>query len=695
MLIDDWIRSTAIAAGAMALVVPVAEAQTGTNRGNRGGGNAADVYRQAFLQFDGSRPMGLTSEEFDELIVLAASGRVRSEDADRLRVLVDKARPLLDALAPAGSMRRSDFGIDRSKGFEALMPHLSPMRSSVRLLRAQAALAIHDGDWDATLSTLRSMSSLGVHAGQDHMLISSLVGTAIAQHTMPSLDAILDEGTLTQDRAKALLEDLRGLRGSDPLSYGDAMRGEYRLMATSVAGRSGDEISDMLGGMIDGASLRGMSAREVGQAIGRARGLYEQAAAAFESDDPEVARRMLDQVEAEAERNPLLTLLLPNLRKALDSKLMTEADIEARLARLEAIAQGKKTALEMANASTWFRRAAAVASGLPDEGQEALALVLAAGSKADPLFLERAERLNLGAGRAIREALERGLACGTVDFDIPNDGDFGLSAKWLPGLRGACRVLLARAMVCEPREREELVAIATGVALALTKDPSTTRALVARSILDDALPLLRVVAAHERGTGAAGTAGAGGAGAERGDATEAGAAIPSDDERRAATVRTLRDLVASGLLGLPRGVDADRDRLATGSPWGRIVDPKRRKQLSQRSPDFALFLQVAMAPGNWFPLHTSSEVGAKGVLVRFDDILPVEATEAAVRESDRVRQLPFFQPFRSIQDGGQELSSSSAFRGINPVMMRDHGKDQADAIATIERLSEIAGAMER
>jgi len=418
---------------------------------------------------------------------------------------------------------------------------------------------------------------------------------------------------------------------------------------------------------MDEDSIRNLSQREVSMALARARGVYDRAASAFASDDPDVARQLMEEVDRESKRSPLLAVLMPSLEKALRSKQMISVAIAERLERLEAIAKGRKTALEMANASAWFRRAAAIASGLPEDGQSALSLALVGGASIDESLLERAERIQLGAGRQIRECLERGLACGTVDFDVPNDGDFGLSAKWLPGLRGAARVMLAQATVADAPERAELGLIVAGTALALTKDPSSLRGLVARSIVDESLPVLRRIAAES-------------------------ALAPAEREAFAETLRRL----GTGLLAAPEaGANADRDRLSAATPWGRTIDPRRRKVLSNRGPEFLLFVQVALAPSGWFPMADSGEVGAKGPLVQFEDILPVDSCAAAQKQQEKLQALPFFDSLRFGPDPDAEPSTLRVFRGVTTVPIRDLGKDQGDLSRTLDRLGEIAERMEK
>lgn len=656
---------------------------------SRRGGNAATIYKQAFALFgEGGIPAGMTSEEFDELMQLTEHGRIAPIDVDRVRALMVKVQPFLTALEPAGGMRQSDFDLDHSKGFDIRLPHLQQMRQASRFLRAQTALALNDSDWDAALASLRSWSSLGSHAGQDDILLSSLVGTAIARIEMPALDMLLDDGTLTQERAKALMEALRPLKGNDAFQYGDATRGEYQMLSSELAGKGGDEVAEMLNASgLDGAAVAGMSERDMRRGVERARDIYQRAAAAFDNPDPEAARLAIAELEREAEKNAVLRILMPAFSRALENKLEIAAEIAARLERIEAIADGTKTALEMANASTWLRRAAAIAASMPDEAQEAIEVVRFAGTAADPALLERATRTFLGAGRAIRDALARARACGTTDLDVPNDADFGLSMRWIPGLRGACRVLLAEATTLDAAGAADRALLVAGVARALVFDPSVTRSLAAQSIVDEAIPLFERVS--------------------KDPATDATA--------RETLGRTLRELAASEGFRMAKGLEADRDRLSTGSPWGRVIDPARRKHVARRGAEFALFLQVAVAPNDrWSalpdPNASRAEVAAKesrkneapaaaptapspGILVRADDLLPPEPTAEARALHEKVATNAFFRIVRSVPDSDDE--TKFPFKGITPVMIRTYGADLAKAAETAAKLSLMADQLER
>jgi len=695
--IFTFLASLSLSAGIASIAAADPSSMTTTVRQSarvRSNANAATVYRNAFATLDTRRNAGLTDAEVDELNQLTSEGRVAPIDADRVRELLGRVQPFLDSIEPAASMRRSDFELDRAGGFEMRLPHLSRMRFSARLLRAQAGLAMHDGDWETSRESLRALASLSSHAAQDRVLISSLVGGAITQASLGPLDATLDEGTLTQERAKALAEALRPLRGDDPFMFGGATREEFNLLSATIAGRSGDEVAGVLGGALGpegGGALAGMSERDIGRQLARAKEIYARAAGAFESRDPEAARRIMADLESEAKSNAVLQVLMPSFTRALEAKLRIGDELAERLARIDAIAEGRKTALEMANASTWLRRAAAIAASMPDEAQEAIELVLFAGHEADPQMQDRAVRTFLGAGRSIRESIDRALACGSLDLDIPNDGDYGLSMRWLPGLRAAARVLIAEAGLGDGGIAADRARLIAGVCNALVRDPSVTRSLVSRSIAKEARGLFERVAADES----------------------------IDPAARAALGRSIRALAISEGLGLPKGLEADRDRLATGSPWGRVVDPVRRKHMTRRGPEFALFLQVALVPENeWLPLEDpnksravstvpatapsqgsppeTSPVPAKprpGPLVRFDDLLPPDRLVEARAAQSSVRASAFFEMLRTVPEEGDTMRNP--FRGVSPVTIREYGPDLTEAAATASMLSSIADRFER
>ncbi|MEM9065340.1 MAG: hypothetical protein AAGB51_07600 [Planctomycetota bacterium] len=63
--------------------------------------------------------------------------------------------------------------------FEILLPHLSPMRRSARLLATRAHISAIDGDGASALQDIQSLERLGLHARENAFLIGSLVSLAI------------------------------------------------------------------------------------------------------------------------------------------------------------------------------------------------------------------------------------------------------------------------------------------------------------------------------------------------------------------------------------------------------------------------------------------------------------------------------------------------------------------------------------
>lgn len=677
----------AFAAVGFALASPGAERALGAGPPASGGkkradANAAEVYKDAWQLLGEDRvPLGLSSEEWNTLVEITAGGSLMPADVDRARMLMDRISPLREKVLALGSLRKSDFGLDRSKGLMLDLPHLAKMRLTARLLLAEAALAQSDGNWERSLAALGSIAAVGSHAGQDKVLISSLVGGAVGSFSLRGVDSVLDSGQLDQAKAQQLLDALRPLGGDDPFRFSASVEGEFELLSTSIRGKSPRDVAALLGEGADGEhaeSLRALEAatpQEMQRDLRRADALYRKAADAFaKGDDPAAARAAMAEIEREAAKSPLLLLLMPSMAKCLEAKLLTEAAIAERMEKLRLLAEGKKSAMELANGAEWLRRAAAIARGLAEPEQAAVEVVRLGGNDVTGELRESAARVHQTSGASIREAVAFGLACGRVDFDNRNERDTGVSLQWLPGLRGACRVLLSRAMVAPPDEAAALVAMVADVSRHLALDPSVTRSVVAMQLAEEAIPAVTRLS---------------------------GADAPSTEavER---LQRALQALAAANGFGHSKAADADRDRLAAS--WGGIVDPEKRKVLRRKSADFVFFVAVALAAPD--PGASRAEVEAAkaaaagggaeaprkrfdpGPLINFDDVLPPEAVAQAVAQRGALEKCPFFSSWQPLAE--DDAKAGAPFKGVTPVMVRDSGQDAGRAAEVAGRLSDAA-----
>lgn len=74
-----------------------------------------------------------------------------------------------------------DFGVDRSAGLDAMMPHLGKMRGLARALRADAERALAAKDLDGAAQRVAAMIRMGRHINQHgESMIEWMVGGAVA-----------------------------------------------------------------------------------------------------------------------------------------------------------------------------------------------------------------------------------------------------------------------------------------------------------------------------------------------------------------------------------------------------------------------------------------------------------------------------------------------------------------------------------
>jgi hypothetical protein len=76
----------------------------------------------------------------------------------------------------------------RTDGFGVLLPHLAELRSGARLLALDIRLAIREGRFEDAIEGLRTGLTLARHTGDSTLLIEGLVGVAIAQLMLGTID---------------------------------------------------------------------------------------------------------------------------------------------------------------------------------------------------------------------------------------------------------------------------------------------------------------------------------------------------------------------------------------------------------------------------------------------------------------------------------------------------------------------------
>lgn len=148
----------------------------------------------------------------------------------------------IESLVRAASIEHADWGIEYSQGIQALLPHLGKMRQTARLLGADARRLIDLGQNSAATSRVVAMLSMPRHCSSDGVLISSLVGGAIATLGAEEAEVLLASNKLNATDRQQLINAIdRLLNDADTFGVSKALRGErqmfLRRLRTQTQGR--------------------------------------------------------------------------------------------------------------------------------------------------------------------------------------------------------------------------------------------------------------------------------------------------------------------------------------------------------------------------------------------------------------------------------------------------------------------------
>ncbi|MHC4979464.1 MAG: hypothetical protein ACYTGT_10645, partial [Planctomycetota bacterium] len=128
-----------------------------------------------------------------------------------VRAVLARVEPVLSAARSGARQEHNDFGLDYTRGFELTLPHLGKLRNIGRLMAADAAVRLHDGDASGAAGEIASVYRIADHLPADEILISSLVGQAVFQSADRVAQMGLDRGDFGPTESSTLRDALQTL----------------------------------------------------------------------------------------------------------------------------------------------------------------------------------------------------------------------------------------------------------------------------------------------------------------------------------------------------------------------------------------------------------------------------------------------------------------------------------------------------
>jgi hypothetical protein len=148
-------------------------------------GNAAVAYPRATRMILQNKEWDQHAEQCGEWL----GAPLEQLPVDEVTAVVEAHRGALDQLMKATRFERCDWEIPvRTEGVSAMLPHLSEMRAGARLLALDLRLCIREGRFDDATERLRAGLTMARHVGDGTLLIEGLVGVAIAQQFLGTIE---------------------------------------------------------------------------------------------------------------------------------------------------------------------------------------------------------------------------------------------------------------------------------------------------------------------------------------------------------------------------------------------------------------------------------------------------------------------------------------------------------------------------
>ena len=671
--VPSWLSFRA-AGAVVALLATILSAISGVHAAAQAtaGGNAADVWRQVFPMLrpkSVDNPAGLlTAEEWDDLEAspqMPLTHRTDLTEAERARakVFLAKLAPLLSTIADASAERRCDFGLDRREGFELVLPHLGPMRKSVRLMQLQSEVQRGDGDMAGFVQTQGAVVRIAMQPVQDEMVIGSLVGSAIAHSAMQYTRAAIDQGQCTQQAAKDLIEAMAPLQGDDPMRFAAGPLHEFEaleatLTRSSERGQEARDFYERLGVPptdFDGSARPGP--RELLHALPQVKPIFDMQAQAMAEPDPAKARALLAKADAMAQALPpsasAFRIMLPDLGRVMQSRDRLKSDVAALMKTLQAIADDPSgAARHTAPAILWARVAARVCA-LPDDTQAAVELVRAKGLTEAGESAEKALACLEDCDATIFEAMRVAAACERTVLDFSKVPGLG---AWPPlptfgGLRGAARLAALRARMLETDRALEHVDLALAAVAALGSDPSQaascTSAAIARELVPDIADIAR-----------------------RAD---------MDEARRAKLEASIARIDRRDAFGFRASLVAERARVADQLRSLDDGSEQFDRDLRRRNAEWIMAARIELG-------RVHAPIENPGALESIDDLFPAERLKTARVSSDAIAEHLQRQRRARNEEGGKAAKGRNPLATLPVEPIRDPATDATEAQATLSAL---------
>jgi hypothetical protein len=203
--------------------------------------NAALIYTNAFSEPALTNYNGSTMALIGDTNWVPARGHLISKEfREELGAVLATNQNLLDLLHSATALTNGRYPVDLTRGFQALLPHLAKVKSSVQLLTAEAMLHASNGDMEKALAALHAAGAVADSMAEEPLLISQLVRYASWAIIFKRSELMINGVTLSDQQLNTLQTFFHNAEKPDSMVRG--LAGE-RASGLAVFMGSPDQVS--------------------------------------------------------------------------------------------------------------------------------------------------------------------------------------------------------------------------------------------------------------------------------------------------------------------------------------------------------------------------------------------------------------------------------------------------------------------
>lgn len=375
-------------------------------------------------------------------------------DAELLAAL-DRAQPLLNELRRGSLQSHADYGMPDVMRIDTPLPHLAGLRQVAKFANTDAIVRMQHGDSSGASERLAAIYRMSGHIGESGVVISSLVGVAVLALADHTIQYGIDHNTFDTVDHLTLLSAVDELASRpDPMNFIGGIEGDRdmvtRWMNEAWTLRQDDmdaaveQIEMIFGRDSVPPFLLEIDESQFDRMLGAYNEYLDDVVDVFMMDDPDEARDAMRALEESMLDSPdylFAQHLAPSYSHVLESALMAQATLEARLAMLKELVEGEIDSAQIANAAVWYLRGIEMLHNLDAEH---LGTIRSFAFEADEP-IDAAVAAAIQAARQAATIFHEGAEKRRCDFTIARlDGSHFLPS-YAEGMRDAFRLLRAQA----------------------------------------------------------------------------------------------------------------------------------------------------------------------------------------------------------------------------------------------------------